>query len=295
MHSIVGLLDQTIADLPLIGKSSLVTILRKLLYPAFGIKSPFPPAAQLSMKEYINMRYTPLKGDLDIVELEKELRDYTARFALNYKKNVAKKLSINMEDFYKPYTNTENNSNIAKLIRRKMYGNINLYEAMLNYYVHSYPRSLDRIKIVDLVQLTGYSFKIYGKGWETYPEYSNIYEGRIKNHRHLLSIYNGSMLNIANNTHGLGMHSRVLESMAVGGFIFSHKHEGDIRSGDLNLYFEEDEHYGLYSADNFIEKVNYWVHSHKKRDHAIESSRNIVYQLHTWDRRVQQILNDLSK
>ena len=56
------------------------------------------------------------------------------------------------------------------------------------------------------------------KGWENYNFFKNYYMHNIEDQVELANVYHSTMVNLYNNTHGFGLHQRVLECMSVGGF-----------------------------------------------------------------------------
>jgi glycosyltransferase involved in cell wall biosynthesis len=106
-------------------------------------------------------------------------------------------------------------------------------------------------------------------------------------------VFSRSRLNLANNTHGLGLHSRTLECMAVGGFIFTHASAADDKPGGMHTTFTPDVHYGVYTPDTIAETARRWLRDEARREKAAAEARAIVRQSHTWRRRAEQILADL--
>ena len=72
------------------------------------------------------------------------------------------------------------------------------------------------MKQLDYCQYS-YNFGLFGKGWKDIAEFYSLLEIILILKRNY-SIYTENQINIYNNTHGLGMHSKVFEIMANGGF-----------------------------------------------------------------------------
>jgi hypothetical protein len=104
-----------------------------------------------------------------------------------------------------------------------------------------------------------------------------------------------SRLNLANNTHGLGLHSRTLECMAGGGFIFSHASPRDSKPGGMHTALEPDVHHGMYTPDNFQEEALRWLKDGERRRSAGARAATLIRQKHLWRHRAEQILEDLGR
>jgi len=87
-------------------------------------------------------------------------------------------------------------------------------ESAINYYAQTYPRLLDRVTLINEILQVSNSLELYGPGWNTHPSFNKYHKGIINDQNKLLDIYLRSRINLANNTHGLGLHSRTLECMA---------------------------------------------------------------------------------
>lgn len=174
---------------------------------------------------------------------------------------------------------------------QKMNSNIN--KRILNRLFTEIPRKQDRLilfeKIFELHQ-KGKSVFVAGKNAQTlFPNLSFV-------HSHApnaYDIFSSSAITLHNNTHGLGIHSRVLEAMAAGSFVMMHGSPHSHLSGGIDSTFERDVHYGLYTADNICEKVENWLDSIDARKRAISQNNDILRAKHLWEYRAKQILRDL--
>lgn len=170
---------------------------------------------------------------------------------------------------------------------------LTLQERVLSYFTREYPRFLDRQRLIDLTLKVSDSLELYGPGWQTHPAYAPYAKGFITDQTGLLEVYSRSRINLANNTHGLGLHSRTLECMAIGGFIFTHSSPNDEKPGGLLTSFTPDQHFGIFSPENFRERAKYWLDHEKERKEAGKLAQGIVKKSHCWHHRAQQIVNDL--
>jgi glycosyltransferase involved in cell wall biosynthesis len=131
---------------------------------------------------------------------------------------------------------------------------------------------------------------VAGKNWSDAFEWASFVQPHVD---HPSDIYEKSFITVHNNTHGLGIHSRVLEAMAVGSFVMMHPSPHSRLPGGMDSTFEPDVNYGLYSADNFVEKVEEWLADDERRKKAITENKKILLSKHLWQHRAEQILNDL--
>ena len=96
------------------------------------------------------------------------------------------------------------------------------------------------------------------------------------------NIFGNSKLTLQNNNHGIGMHSRTLSAMAVGGFIFTHTSPRDELPGGMKTAFEPGVHYGSFDLENMTEETQRWLSSDKERDEIAERARQYVLSEMHW-------------
>ena len=250
---------------------------------------PAPPRTRgvfKAMRATVENHYRPLSGALDIHALEGEIRKAMAQaqYANMYALIEQQLLNLLYRLRYAFRHNDFNNS-----------GRLSPMERSINYYTREYPRLLDRVVLVDKVLGISQSLKLYGPGWDRHAKYKKYFNGIIASLDGLLNVYRNSRINLANNTHGLGLHSRTLECMAVGGFIFTHESPNDNRAGGILTSFEPGVHFGAFNADNLQEQAMRWLADDNKRLHAGMQASKIVSQQHCWHHRAMQIADDLMK
>jgi hypothetical protein len=162
-----------------------------------------------------------------------------------------------------------------------------------NWLTIEYPRYIDRLRLAQLAYLVSSNCGFYGVNWQKYYQFGGHTFAPIKDINRLLEIYRRSKINLHNNWNGFGLHSRVLEAMAVGGFVMAHTCDDPQAPGRITTSFEPDVHFGEYTPDNFVEKSRYWLQDDAARSRAINESRKVIASKHLWKHRVQQILDDL--
>lgn len=285
---IVWHLDRLMALIPFIGNIS-------ILQNAY-----LNPAAIIKMSDCVSSLYKPLSGSLDIYQLEKEIRNITKNYGdirrVKNKKNKKLNLFTNILNDYREVLNFNDVSSLSKYKKAFLNENVvSAYERAINYFSQSYPRLLDRVDLLELALRVSSSLEIYGPdNWLSFPEFTRYYKGNILDANGILDVYLKSKINLSNNTHGLGLHSRVFECMSVGGFIFNHESPNDNISGGMLTEFEPGIHFGQYSKLNFIEEANKWLKNDITRIQVGQNARKLIGEKHLWRHRAKKIINDLS-
>jgi Glycosyl transferases group 1 len=244
------------------------------------IKSRKPFEVMVNTVEDI---YQPLCGSLNINELELKIRENMAPYPNNF--SIVKQFLI------------EQVARMKFLLKQRTINGFHFlspFERSINFYTREYPRLLDRVYFIKQMLKVSSSIELYGPGWKYHPEFSPYFKGIIEIQEGLLNVFNRSRINLANNTHGLGLHSRTLECMAVGGFIFTHESPNDDKPGGMLTSFEPGVHYGSFTPENLCEEAQRWLKDDAKRNKAGLQAAEIVRQKHCWHHRAQQIIDDLN-
>jgi hypothetical protein len=207
------------------------------------------------------------------------------------------------ERLYQPLTGSSNAFMMAEHLQRfvdQLIATGNLPEAeqkllrdCCNWMSIEYPRYIDRLRLAQLAFFVSSKCGFYGVNWQKYYQFGKCTFAPVKEEGKLHNIYRRSKINLHNNWNGFGLHSRVLEAMAVGGFIMAHSCADPQADGRITACFEPDVHFGQYTPDNFVERARYWLDNQAARDQAVTESRKIIASQHLWKHRAQQILNDL--
>tara|TARA_B100000287_G_C20675070_1_gene795023 strand:- start:8027 stop:9379 length:1353 start_codon:yes stop_codon:yes gene_type:complete len=162
-----------------------------------------------------------------------------------------------------------------------------------------FPRQLDRFSLINLVLKNNYSLKISGTHTQ-YWKHFNLdkycdHNGLITDNYDLINFFQCSKIVLQANCGGYFMLSRVVESMASGGLILTHKSPHDTKMGHALYHFEEGKHFGFYDQNNFAESVDKYLNDIEFREKIILNSYELVSKFHKWDDRALQIINDLKK
>tara|TARA_Y100001960_G_C14721233_1_gene852497 strand:+ start:179 stop:1597 length:1419 start_codon:yes stop_codon:yes gene_type:complete len=304
---ILWFLDNLVQSIPFLGKTNVFWILRKLLFSKRLPVNYLPYFIILKMVESTKIYYKPLRGDLDIHALSENILNQldNCKGALDGK-IIQRPYKINksVANFFKPYAKRTlgRRDLLSRLIRyianeSEYFKETNLtpIQQGLNYFAQSYPRILDRMMLVEMATKISSNLQIYGPGWDGHEFGHPYFKGVLETEDELLSVYLRSKINLSNNNHGLGLHSRTLECMAVGGFIFLHESPHDDKVGGILSEFEPNEHYGSFTPENFQAEAIRWLGDEKKRKEVGRKASLIIHERHCWHHRAQQIINDLNR
>ena len=238
--------------------------------------------------ELVSNLYNPLTGSLDISYLSSAIKKY-----------LSESLFKDMDPFKESHilikpVNT-NNFLIENLYYKihKRFNRNNLFN-FVDYFSQTYPRAIDRILLGKMVLKISTNTEFYGTGWDSYPEFSKYSKGFLSHQYSLIDVYQKTRINLTNNTHGIGLHHRILECMAVGGFFVTHKSKSDLNTGGLYEYFEPNINYGEYTHDTFEENLKYWLSSEESRNKIAYLNHEIITSKHMWVNRAHKIINDLN-
>ena len=161
-------------------------------------------------------------------------------------------------------------------------------------FIQEYARLCDRRTIARLILSVSENTEFRGRNWERWPEFADWAKPYTDNVEKLLKTYQRSKINVHNNPSGFSMHHRVLESMAVGGFVMSHTSPHGTLAGQITESFVPDVHFGEYTVESFHDRASYWLENTKAREDVCMSARKVIRTKHLWSDRATQILRDLS-
>lgn len=299
--------DQHIRCSPRLGRSRVIWILRKLIFGPLIPVNYVPYSALLAMQDIVEGFYRPLRGELDIHQLANSMWKQSSLFVDLFEEipphspgNGQGKFAMMLAPDVQYFTGRRDAR--GKLVRF-LAGDSSFFQPditaairrAISYFSQSYPRIMDRASLVQIASSVSASLALYGPGLSAHDFVQPYYKGIIDNKNELLDVYCRSKINLSNNTHGLGLHSRILECMAVGGFIFMHKSPHDEKPGGMLTSFEPNVHYGSYTPENFAEEAVRWLKDDQARVQAGIKARSVIRERHCWHHRAQQILDDLNR
>jgi hypothetical protein len=162
----------------------------------------------------------------------------------------------------------------------------------VKWMVVQYSRLLDRLAMARLMTETSENIEIRGGNWEHYPEYAGWVQSHTNDTEVLYNTFQRARVNLHVNITGFGIHSRVLDCMAMECFVMSHTTARNA-VGHLTECFEPDVHYGVFTPDDFKAKAQYWLDNEEARKKASAEAFKIVQSGHLWEHRAAKILKDL--
>lgn len=299
--------DQMLKRTPLLGRSRSLWVIRKLLFRNRLPVDYVPYSTLLAMSKIVEGSYRPLCGELDIHKLANLMWDETASLDDLFSEiptSSSFRHSGKLSMLLKPYTKhfLGRSDLIAQLVRflagESSFFQTNVHSAVkraISYFSQSYPRIMDRRALVEAASGVSGSLELYGPGLSTHEFAQPYFKGVINTQDELLKIYCRTKINLSNNTHGLGLHSRTFECMAVGGFIFMHESPHDNKAGGMLTSFEPGVHYGSYTPENFAEEAMRWLKDDNGRVQAGMRAKSVIRERHCWYHRAQQIIDDLNR
>jgi hypothetical protein len=299
-------LDRLSRHIPLLGKSRAFWIIRKLLFSQRLPIDYVPYSTLLDITQIVESFYRPLRGELDIHALANAMLKQSSLFD-----DVSTEIPISplvcrtnkLSRLLRPYTaRFVGRSDIKARLVRYLAGESRIFhqnplspvKQVISYFSQSYPRIMDRIALIEAASKVSKSLELYGPGLSAHEFAQPYFKGVIETQEELLEIYCRSKINLSNNTHGLGLHSRVLECMAVGGFIFMHESPYDSKVGGMLTSFDPGVHYGSYTPENFEEEAARWLQDPAGRIRAGMMAESVIRERHCWHHRAQQIIDDLN-
>lgn len=300
-------LDMMIRNVPLMGKSRAVWLMRKLLFRNRLPVDYVPYSTLLAIARIVENFYRPLRGELDIHMLANAMLQQANLFEDAFAEIPAASSSRHpgkLAMLLKPHTSKfiGRGSLKARLVRY-LAGESTFFQPSttsptrkaISYFSQSYPRIMDRIALVEAASKVSDSLELYGPGLSSHEFAQPYFKGVIDKQDELLRVYCRSKINLSNNTHGLGLHSRTLECMAVGGFIFMHESPHDNKMGGMLTSFEPGVHYGSYTPENFTEEAARWLKDDSGRMRVGMRAESVIRDRHCWHHRAQQIIDDLNR
>lgn len=278
---------------PLLGMIRIVAITRRMLI-GYYFRS-YQNKTLISMMDTVRGKYRPLRGELDIHKLTQAMREATATYE-GVSPSESRILFARLNR-YAQYLVGWHRGKMDRTHQNPIpdFHALSQFEKSINYFAREYPRLMDREALIKNILQLSDSIELYGPGWDMHPEFRPYAKGMINTQEGLLDVYRRSRINLANNTHGLGLHSRTLECMAVGGFIFTHESPHDNKPGGMLTSFEPNVHYGAFTPENLHEEAQRWLADEAGRIRAGQQAATVVRQKHCWHHRAQQIIDDLNK
>lgn len=162
----------------------------------------------------------------------------------------------------------------------------------VKWVIVQYSRMLDRLAVARQMLEVSRECEFRGGNWEHYPEFAEWVQPHTNDTEVLYNSFQRARINLHVNITGFGIHSRVLDCMAMGCFIMSHTTPRNC-AGQLTECFEPDIHYGVFTPEDFKERARYWLDNQEAREKASAEAFKVVRSGHLWEHRAAKILKDL--
>ena len=283
---LVWYLNDLVDRTPVVGGSWAFRHLRFRLLRRYLSRGYVPYALAIALRETATAMYRPLRGELDIDALSEMLREAARPYvAFRAKKPIR----------YGHWLRRGRLGRVLAPYRTSGAGEKMPVDGLINHLSREYPRLLDRVALVSAALEVSQSLELYGPGWDSHEAFRPYHKGIVNDPYALLAVFRRSRINLANNTHGLGLHSRTLECMAVGGFILMHRSPHDEKPGGMLTAFEPDVHYGAYTPETLRDEAKRWLKDKGARVQAGERAAAAIKERHLWRHRAEQIIDDLKR
>lgn len=292
-YQLLSLIDRLAQRVPLLGRANVFWLARRVLFRRYIPVDYIRYETMMAFKAITETLYQPLHGDLDIHLLSSAMWD-----KVGVDLRVPAREGAGRASGGRGADAGEGQRRARALRYVHMAASLApdpsvALERVIGYFARDYPRLLDRITLVTDALAVSQSLELYGSGWATHDRFRPYWKGVLNRLEELLTAYRRSRINLANNTHGLGLHSRTLECMAVGGFIFMHRSPHDAKPGGMHTAFEPGVHYGMYTPENFRESAERWLRDDRGRTEAGQRAAKLIGEKHLWRHRAAQLLGDL--
>jgi Glycosyl transferases group 1 len=154
-------------------------------------------------------------------------------------------------------------------------------------------RQVDRLITARQALSASQSCELWGN-WDWHEEFRPWAKPHTDDEAVLYDIFQRSRINFHTNIFGFGLHTRVLEVMALGGFVMTHAAAEPQKAGRVTAEFEPGRHFGQFTSYDLPDQMRYWLSDDGARYAAAGEARKIVASRHLWSHRAQQILTDLA-
>lgn len=294
-YELLSLIDRLVERVPVLGRANAFWLARRVLFRRYIPVDYVPYETMMAFKAITESLYQPLHGNLDIHLLSSAMCN---RMSVDLRVPMHESPGRASGGWGAGAGNSQGRAGAFRYVRMATSPvpdpSVAL-ERVVSYFAREYPRLLDRITLVTGALAVSQSLELYGPGWATHDRFRPYWKGALDRIDELLAVYRRSRINLANNTHGLGLHSRTLECMAVGGFIFMHRSPHDAKPGGMHTAFEPGVHYGMYTPENFRESAARWLRDDRERTEAGRRAAKLIGEKHLWRHRAAQLLTDLAR
>lgn len=133
----------------------------------------------------------------------------------------------------------------------------------------------------------GVDLRLYGDGWERHPRLTRHAHGFAEHGEATSRIMNASLVNLHINQIAL-IHNRLIEALAAGAFVLSHRHRASNRLLDLEPWLFE-------GAGEVVEKVRHFLAAPQERAAQSETLRDKVLARYTYAVQYRAALTNMAR
>ncbi|MCA8961891.1 MAG: glycosyltransferase, partial [Planctomycetes bacterium] len=158
-----------------------------------------------------------------------------------------------------------------------------------------FERYLQRREVLRWVRDAGFDLRLFGRGWESDPEFASHARGPVEPGEDLRDLYHSARVHLQINL-DTNLHARVFECLAAGGAILAAETPDDHRSGGLGDHLEigseiltfGDRTSCLALIDDLLQRPDH-------RDAHVDAGRRRVLAEHTYVHRARRIIDDVRR
>lgn len=149
-----------------------------------------------------------------------------------------------------------------------------------------------RQEMLDLAVASGASTRFFGTGgWNAWPQYQPYYQAAVIDPADVRAVYQSSRIILHE---GIGVHFRSLDCMASGGLLFYMFRPDDAVFGGIETFFTNGKHYIAVDKNDFFKKADFYLAHPEERKQICDQASQEVMRKHTWEHRIQKIVDDLN-
>ncbi|MGZ4953911.1 MAG: glycosyltransferase [Methylobacter sp.] len=179
-----------------------------------------------------------------------------------------------------------------KKICKKLFINEDSLDTKIYYDLMEKTKRLNnRTRLLDFALRKSDSVAIYGSpNWKEWPSYQKYYKYFIDCPKEMNVIHQTSMINLHD---GVSFHFRAIDCMASGGLVFFYDDYVSRGVRGLHDFFDNKRHFYAFREDGFDEAYEDFKRNSDSLNRVKNEMISIINSHHTWDHRVNKILNDI--
>jgi len=149
-----------------------------------------------------------------------------------------------------------------------------------------------RYEYIKFLKDKGVKIKLFGWGWEKYPEFKDIYGGPLKS-EDMVKVLNQSKINLCLSKNAFGephLKGKTFEGSACKTFMLTEYYE------EYLDFFKEDKEVVMFKTKKeLLEKINYYLKHGEKREIVANAAYNKVIKKYNLNVQLKEIFNKIEK